>query len=142
MDETYPILFDGVQTGTLTLARRGLLTEFTARCDDPGRLVRLSVYGGGREGYLGVMEPEDGKLTLCRRLSRGAMALFPEKIEYASEAGQTPPPAARAEAAHSSAQPGAGRNRSASAAYSAAGIRSEYIVHSPRPSREYSPKCT
>lgn len=94
MDETYPIMIDGEHAGTLTVARRGLLTEFTARCADPGRLLRLSVYGGGREGYLGVMAPEGGGLVLCRRLSRSAMAGFPEAIEYAAEAGQTPPPAA------------------------------------------------
>ena len=61
MDETYPIMIDGEHAGTLTVARRGLLTEFTARCADPGRLLRLSVYGGGREGYLGVMAPEGGE---------------------------------------------------------------------------------
>ncbi len=92
MDESYPILIDGRSAGTLRV-RRGLLTEFDARCDDPGRLLRLSVYGGGREGYLGVMEPAGDGLRLCRRLSRAAMAGFPETVEYAAESGQKPPEA-------------------------------------------------
>ena len=93
MDETYPIILDGLRAGTLTVTRQGLMTQFAARCEDPGRLLRLSVYGGGREGYLGVMAPENGALTLCRRLSHSAMEAFPETIEYAAEAGEDPPPA-------------------------------------------------
>ena len=92
MDETYPIIFSGETTGTLTMTRRGLFTEFTARCADPGALVRLSVYGGGREGYLGVMEPQNGTLTLRRRLTRAAMEGFPPQIEYAAAAGEKPAP--------------------------------------------------
>ena len=90
MDETYPILLSGETKGTIHVVHSGLFTEFTARCEDPGGLLRLSVYGDGREGYLGVMEPRDGTLTLQRRLSRTAMAAFPDPIEYAAEAGQKP----------------------------------------------------
>lgn len=97
MSETFPIRLNGEETGTLTVTPRGLTTEFTARCADPGRLIRLSVYGEAAEGYLGVMEPVGGALYLCRRFSRAAMAGFPEKIEYAAESGKaytpTPPPA-------------------------------------------------
>ena len=35
MDESYPILLAGERKGTLTVARAGLFTEFTARCADP-----------------------------------------------------------------------------------------------------------
>ena len=95
MSEEYPIIIDSRTAGTLTVTPAGLTTEFLARCADPGRLIRLSVYGEGGEGYLGVMEPMGGALTLCRRLSRAAMALFPERIDYAAESGaeHTPGPA-------------------------------------------------
>lgn len=93
MSETYPVILDGREQGELTVHQQGLTTEFTARCADLGRLLRLSVYGGGAEGYLGVMEPMGGALYLCRRFSRAAMAGFPEEIEYAAESGaaNTPP---------------------------------------------------
>ena len=97
MSETYPVLLDGVVKGNLTVTKDGLVTVFSARCEDPGHLVRLSVYGGGREGYLGVMSPEKGALCLHRKMSRTAMADFPPVVEYAAEAGralpsQEPPP--------------------------------------------------
>ena len=91
MDETYPILFHGEKKGELTRTQRGLFTEFSARCEDTGGVVRLSVYGGDREGYLGVMEPADGALHLTRRLSRTATAGFPAVIEYAAPAGEPIP---------------------------------------------------
>ena len=47
-----------------------------------------NVYGGGKEGYLGVMTPENGVLTLHRRLTRAALAAFPAEIELAAEAGR------------------------------------------------------
>lgn len=92
MAERYPLRLRGEEIGALTVERRGLVTEFTARCPDPGRLVRLSVYGGGAEGYLGVMEPTGGMLSLCRKLTREAMRSFPDQIEYAAEAGGAPAP--------------------------------------------------
>ena len=88
MSETYPVLINGEKKGTLTVSREGLTTRFDAKCEDPGTLVRLSVYGGGREGYLGVMTPENGVLTRHRRLTRAALAAFPAEIEFAAEAGR------------------------------------------------------
>ena len=88
MSETYPVLLCGEKKGTLTVSREGLTTRFDAKCEDPGTLVRLSVYGGGKEGYLGVMTPENGVLTLHRRLTRAGMAQFPTEIELAAEAGR------------------------------------------------------
>lgn len=88
MGETYPIRINGEKKGTLTVSREGLTTRFDARCEDPGTLVRLSVYGGGKEGYLGVMTPENGALTLHRKLTRAALAAFPAEIEFAAEAGR------------------------------------------------------
>lgn len=88
MSETYPVLINGEKKGTLAVSREGLTTRFDAKCEDPGTLVRLSVYGGGREGYLGVMTPENGVLTLHRKLTRAALAAFPAEIEFAAEAGR------------------------------------------------------
>ena len=88
MSETYPVLINGEKKGTLAVSREGLTTRFDAKCEDPGTLVRLSVYGGGKEGYLGVMTPENGVLTLHRRLTRAALAAFPAEIELAAEAGR------------------------------------------------------
>ena len=93
MSETFPVIIDGKTAGTLTVTPAGLTTEFLACCADPGRLVRLSVYGEGGEGYLGVMEPMGSRLRLCRRLSRAAMTGFPDPIAYASEAGAEHAPA-------------------------------------------------
>ena len=99
MSETYPVLINGEKKGTLAVSREGLTTRFDAKCEDPGTLVRLSVYGGGREGYLGVMTPENGVLTLRRKLTRAALAAFPVEIEFAAEAGRkTAAPERRPEA--------------------------------------------
>lgn len=93
MAMTYPIFADGRHCGTLTVEREGLLRRFEGECMDMGRVLRLSVYGAGREGYLGVMEPADGRMRLCRRLTRHDTEMFPAVIEYAAEAGRghTPP---------------------------------------------------
>lgn len=91
MEGTYPLLIDGRERGTLRVARRGALTLFEAEAEDPGGLLRLSVYGGGREGYLGVMSPAgEGRVALRRQLSRAALRGFPEEIEYAAPAGAAP----------------------------------------------------
>lgn len=83
----YPIMIDGAAAGTLNVTTAGLFTVFEANV--PGRegLLRLSVYGGGDEGYLGVMQPWSGGLYLRRRLSRRECAALPQKIEYAAPAG-------------------------------------------------------
>ncbi len=83
----YPIVIDGQETGTLTVSRDGLMTVFDARCTDPGSLLRLSVYGE-KEAYLGVMTPDgSGDVYLHKRLSRAALAGFPETIHFAGPAG-------------------------------------------------------
>jgi hypothetical protein len=89
----YPIYMDGAAAGTLEVHGEGLMTVFTAEL--PGRegIVRLSVFGGGREGYLGVMAPAAGALRLTRRLSAADMRGFPEKIEYAAPRGRARAPA-------------------------------------------------
>ena len=99
-----PIIVSGKETGRLSVGREGPYTLFQGCCEDNGEVLRLSVYGGGREGRLGVMAPGEGGLTLRRKLSRAAMAAFPDTIEYAGPSGQAP---AQAAAPASGAAPGA-----------------------------------
>ncbi len=88
MTGEYPIMIDGMQVGKLCIRKEGLMTVFEAECQDPGYLLRLSVYGEA-EAYLGVMVPkEDGMLCLKKKLSRNALAGFPETIRYAGAAGE------------------------------------------------------
>ena len=91
MEGKYPLLIDGRESGELRVTRRGALTLFEAEAEDGGGILRLSVYGGGREGYLGVMSPSgEGRIALRRQLSRAALRGFPEQIEYAAPAGEAP----------------------------------------------------
>lgn len=91
MENELPILIDGEKKGSLRITGKGLMTEFTARCEPMDRVLRLSVYGDdGTEGRLGVMVPEDGVLKLHRLISRSAMAGFPEDPVEAGESGFPP----------------------------------------------------
>ena len=87
-----PIKIDGRETGRLSIRQEGPYTVFEGRSEDPGRLLRLSVYGGGQEGKLGVMMPEKGTLSIRKKLSRSDLRNFPERIDYAGEAGARPAP--------------------------------------------------
>jgi len=85
---THPILLDGGVVGKLTVTQQGARTVFDAWCRPLEGIVRISVYGGGREGLLGVLAPEGDGLTLHRRLSRAEMRAFPEEIERVGRAGE------------------------------------------------------
>ena len=87
----YPIILDGSEKGNVTINREGLFWRFDARCEMRDELLRLSVYGGGAEGYLGVLEPIDGELRLTKMLSKNALAGFPKTISFATRAGEVPP---------------------------------------------------
>ena len=76
-----PIRINGEVTGKLEIMPEGNYTLFLGRCADPGRLLRLSVYGGGREGYIGVMMPEGGTVTVKKRFTRYDLRAFPATIE-------------------------------------------------------------
>ena len=88
-----PIYIGGEEAGRLTLEKRGALTEFRAELADPGRVVRLYVFGE-REAYLGVPAPEEetGRLRLIRRLSPSELRRFPRVPEYAGECPRAPEP--------------------------------------------------
>ncbi len=79
-----PIYIDGTEEGTLTVERQGTMTVMRADLRDVGRVVRLSVYGE-KAGYLGVPEPEQGRLRLTRRFTNLDMLRFPQRIEYAAD---------------------------------------------------------
>ena len=84
----YPIILDGETIGELTVTREGLFWSFDARCEARGEIVRLSVYGDGREGYLGIMEPFGEMLKLNRKFSRAALRDFPTRISHAGQKGE------------------------------------------------------
>lgn len=91
MEGTWPVRINGVECGTVSAHPEGVYTVITAEAVCNG-VVRISLYGGGCEGYLGVLAPNaDGRMTLTRRVTRSALAAFPAEPEYAAEAGLTPP---------------------------------------------------
>ncbi len=87
MTGKYDITKDGERIGSLSVEKRGGYTLFSADCGPVPGIFRLSVYGQGREGYLGVMMPEHGRLRLEKKLSAWDMREFPERIEFAGPAG-------------------------------------------------------
>ena len=68
MEGTYPLLLDGARTGEVRVDTEGGWTVFDVQSEYVAGVVRVSVYGAGREGYLGVLAPEGEALTLHRRL--------------------------------------------------------------------------
>lgn len=87
---SYPIIIKGENCGELTVSKEGAYTRFVADCVSFGGVIRLSVYGGGVEGYLGVPMPVNGRLHLDKRLSPTTMRSFPKNIERCSLAGEKP----------------------------------------------------
>lgn len=74
-----PIYIDGERVGNLTLRRQGNQIRAEARLRDMGRVLRLSIYGRDAV-YLGIPEPRDGGMYLCRMLRR-----VPEGARYCAE---------------------------------------------------------
>ena len=87
MCASYPILYENKPIGTLETEQEGLMTVFTAQCAAVcGEMLRLAVYGETDKAYLGVMLPgEDGKLHLCKRLTRLERQRLPEPILFAAD---------------------------------------------------------
>lgn len=86
----YPLLLGGEKAGTLRIERQGLYTCMEVTAEAREGLLRIWVQGGGREAYLGVLQPGEEGLYLRRRLSRRELADFPQVIEQASDQ-QLPP---------------------------------------------------
>ena len=87
MEGTYPVIIDGELAGKLKVGRQGALTEFLAETRDLPGIVRISVYGGGKEGYLGVLAPSGDGLALRKTVSPGGMREFPEQIDSVERSG-------------------------------------------------------
>lgn len=84
---TYPIILDGAEVGTLTVTKQGAFWVFEADCQWQAEIVRLSVFGGGQTSYLGIMDPVGNRLRLKKKLSRAAVAGFPQQISHAGRQG-------------------------------------------------------
>ncbi|MGI5977833.1 MAG: hypothetical protein ACOX68_09080 [Candidatus Limivicinus sp.] len=86
----YPLIISGSTCGELKVRKEGLFTVFEASAPYRDELLRISVYGDGREACLGLMEPRGNKLYIRRKLSRLDMQDFPRNIEYAAPRGLLP----------------------------------------------------
>ena len=86
----YPLLLGGEKAGTLRIEQQGLYTCMEVSAGAREGLLRIWVQGGGREAYLGILQPRQEGLYLRRRLSRRELADFPRVIEQASDR-QLPP---------------------------------------------------
>lgn len=84
----YPIIIDGRETGRISVDREGLFWCFEASSEMCDGIIRLSVYGDGKEGYLGVMEPRGNGLRLRRKLSRAGLTAFPNSITHGGRQGE------------------------------------------------------
>lgn len=99
----YPLLLGGEKAGTLRIEQQGLYTCMEVTAEAREGLLRIWVQGGGREAYLGIMQPEGEGLSLRRRLSRRELAAFPQVIEQASD--QQLPPWKEVDITQKSAEP-------------------------------------
>ena len=88
LDGTYPVVIDGKVAGKLSVHTKGASTCFEAVCCMLDGVVRISVYGGGAEGYLGVLAPEGERMRLCKSFSRAALCGFPKEIESVERSGR------------------------------------------------------
>ena len=93
LEGVYPIIIDGELAGKLTVTVQGVRTVFDAACRPLAGIVRISVYGGGREGYLGVLTPDSEQLGLHKKLSRAELRSFPAEIESVERSGLQRPAA-------------------------------------------------
>lgn len=104
MEGIYPVIIGGGVCGKLRVEKAGAYTLFRAECPMQEGVIRLSVYGGGIEGYLGVPLPSDGKLFLEKKLSPAALRAFPAQIDHCGLAGEKPEPDVPEEACEPMAQ--------------------------------------
>lgn len=97
--ERLPLNCHGERRGEVTLSLwgpNGARTEIAASMDDPGDgLYRAFLTGEGGELLLGVLAPEDGRLTVCRRVYHRDLAplgkLFCGEARRSFRFGETGP---------------------------------------------------
>ena len=87
LEGVYPIMIDGNLEGKLTVTVQGAWTVFDAVCRPLPGVVRISVYGGGAEGVLGVLAPDREQFGLHKTLSRTELKSFPQEIESVERSG-------------------------------------------------------
>ena len=80
-----PVYIDGRRAGTASVSVQKGETVVSAQLSDPGRVVRLTLYGEGEEAYLGIPEPAGGYLRLEKRFSGEATRGLPKNPAYAAE---------------------------------------------------------
>lgn len=83
----YPLYIDGEKNGELKVYEDGLMTCFEAWSERKNGLVKLNIYGTGKEVYLGTMQPCGGRLQLMKKFSRQELRKLPSEIEYAANEG-------------------------------------------------------
>ena len=105
LDGTYPIIIDEKMAGKLRVYTKGASTCFEAECVNLDGLVRISVYGGGAEGYLGVLAPEGERMCLRKSFSRAALCAFPQEIESVERSGRAQVEAAAPEVCAQAEEP-------------------------------------
>jgi len=88
LEGTYPIVIDEKIAGKLSVYTKGASTCFEAVCTMLDDVVRISVYGGGVEGYLGVLVPDGEQMCLRKSFSRAALCTFPKEIESVERSGR------------------------------------------------------
>jgi len=81
-----PILIDGAERGSLRLTRQSGAWLCEAELSDLGRVARLSIFGEGQSCYLGIPEPENGRMLLRKALKDPDF----EPV-YCAESEQAPP---------------------------------------------------
>ena len=99
LEGTYPIMIDGELAGKLTVTAQGARTVFDAVCRPLTGIVRISVYGGDREGVLGVLAPNGEQFSLHKTFSRAELKSFPAEIESVERSGLQRPAETAAEPA-------------------------------------------
>lgn len=85
----FPFYYKGKRAGTLQVSESGVYTLFRLAAEKIGeKMLRVSVYGAGKELCLGLAEVRAGKISFEKKLSRQSLRAFPSKIEYAAAAGE------------------------------------------------------
>ncbi|MBQ8264077.1 MAG: hypothetical protein IJY96_04780 [Oscillospiraceae bacterium] len=105
MEGIYPVIIGGAVCGKLRVEKSGGYTVFAAECPMQEGVIRLSVYGDGREGYLGVPMPRDGRLCIEKKLSPSALKAFPSEIDHCGIAGEKPEPECQPQQEEKAAEP-------------------------------------
>jgi len=90
MEGVYPVIINGSVCGKLRVEKQGGYMRFVAECPMQSEVIRLSVYGEGDEGYLGVPVPAGDVLRLEKKLSPAAMRSFPKRIDHCALSGEKP----------------------------------------------------